>query len=209
MRAGPASKNSHQPSVSTSVPPWDPGMLDLWHSQGLSGCDDLKWTELNWSECDWMAEMYVKKIWIEHNWIPVRGSSWIQMYNSISGVVYEDIVFQRGLPPHAQDVSDFSPNVSTFLKRCPGRYLGISGRYPIVSKSNRSHVDIFRFSFVKLRYSLYIPLKMFGKFVWGLELQLVISQTQRAARGQRLTTGGRRSMQGSWQSRKLIKFNLH
>ena len=37
---------------------------------------------------------------------------------------------------------------------CPGKILGTIGRDPSVSKSNRLHVDIFRFSFFDSRYVL-------------------------------------------------------
>ena len=40
-----------------------------------------------------------------------------------------------------------------------GRILGIIGWDPSICKSNRSHVDILRFSFIKLGYILQIPLK--------------------------------------------------
>ena len=36
--------------------------------------------------------------------------------------------------------------------QCPGRFLGITSRCPSVPESNRVHVDIFRFSFIKLGY---------------------------------------------------------
>ena len=40
-----------------------------------------------------------------------------------------------------------------------GRFLGITGWHPSACKSNRLHVDILRFSFIKLGYTLYIPLQ--------------------------------------------------
>ena len=40
-----------------------------------------------------------------------------------------------------------------------GRFLGIIGWDPSVCKSNRLYVDILRFSFIKWRYFLQIPLK--------------------------------------------------
>ena len=40
-----------------------------------------------------------------------------------------------------------------------GKFLGIAGQNPSDSKSSWLHVDIFRFCYIHLRYSLYIPLK--------------------------------------------------
>jgi hypothetical protein len=37
-----------------------------------------------------------------------------------------------------------------FVEQSLGIFLGIIDRHPSVSKSNRSHVDIFRFFFIKL-----------------------------------------------------------
>ena len=45
------------------------------------------------------------------------------------------------------------------------RFLGITGWDPSVCKSNRLHVHILRFSFIKLGYSLYIPLKLSAIFL--------------------------------------------
>ena len=39
-------------------------------------------------------------------------------------------------------------------KQCPGRFLGIIGPYPGVSKSNQLYDDVFRFFFIKLGYIL-------------------------------------------------------
>ena len=47
---------------------------------------------------------------------------------------------------------------------CPGRILGIINQDPSVSKTNRLHVDICHFFFVKLRNILYVPTK---KPNWG------------------------------------------
>jgi hypothetical protein len=44
------------------------------------------------------------------------------------------------------------------LGSCWRRILGITVRDSIVHESNRLHVDIFRFFFIKLRYILLIPL---------------------------------------------------
>ena len=46
-----------------------------------------------------------------------------------------------------------------------GRFLGITGWDPSVCKSNRLHVDILRFSFIKLGYILWIPLKWSVSFL--------------------------------------------
>jgi hypothetical protein len=43
----------------------------------------------------------------------------------------------------------------------------------------------------------------------GEIIQIGSLNKKRAARGQRPIDGGRRSLQGRWQSRKLINFNLH
>ena len=43
--------------------------------------------------------------------------------------------------------------------QCSGRFLGITGWDPGVCKSNRLHVHILRFPFIKLEYILYIPLE--------------------------------------------------
>ena len=40
------------------------------------------------------------------------------------------------------------------MKHCPGRFLGITSRYPSVPKSNRPDDDIFQFPFIKLGYIL-------------------------------------------------------
>ena len=40
-----------------------------------------------------------------------------------------------------------------------GSFLSITGSNPSVCKSNRLPVDVLRFSFIKLRYILWIPLK--------------------------------------------------
>ena len=47
----------------------------------------------------------------------------------------------------------------------PGRFWGIIGQVPSVSKSNRLHVVIFRFFFINLRYILWIPLKWWVIFL--------------------------------------------
>ena len=47
-----------------------------------------------------------------------------------------------------------------------GRFLGITtGWYPSVCKSNRLYVGILRFSYIKLGYFLYIPLKRSAIFL--------------------------------------------
>ena len=46
-----------------------------------------------------------------------------------------------------------------------GRFLGIPGWDPSVCKSHRLHVDILRFSFIKLGHILYIPLKWWVIFL--------------------------------------------
>ena len=46
-----------------------------------------------------------------------------------------------------------------------GRFLGNTGWDPRVCKSNRLHVDILRFSFIKLGYILQIPLKWSVNFL--------------------------------------------
>ena len=46
-----------------------------------------------------------------------------------------------------------------------GRILGITGWDPSVCKSNRLHVHILRFSFSKLGYILWIPLRWSVKFL--------------------------------------------
>ena len=50
-------------------------------------------------------------------------------------------------------------------KPVPGKYLGIVGQDLSDSKSNRLHVDIFRFCFVRLKYILWIPLKRSVNFL--------------------------------------------
>ena len=37
-------------------------------------------------------------------------------------------------------------------EQCPGRFLGIIGQHPGLSKSNWLHVVIFQFFFITLRY---------------------------------------------------------
>ena len=44
-------------------------------------------------------------------------------------------------------------------EQCLGRFLGIIGRDPNISKFNRLHVDNFQYFFINVRYILYIPLK--------------------------------------------------
>ena len=74
------------------------------------------------------------------------------------------VVIKKTLPDHPRGrrerkgpgnyhIHICSPN------QCPGRFLGITGQYPSVCKSNQLHVDILRFSFIKLGYILYILLK--------------------------------------------------
>ena len=48
-------------------------------------------------------------------------------------------------------------------KQCPGRFLGIIGRDPTVSKSNWLHIGIFHFIFINLRYILKFS-SMIGNF---------------------------------------------
>ena len=57
-------------------------------------------------------------------------------------------------------------------QQCPGKFLGIIGRYPSVSNPTGNMLTSFGF---RLGYILEIPFKMIGNFP---ELQPVISQTQ-------------------------------
>ena len=58
-------------------------------------------------------------------------------------------------------------------RQCPGRFLGIIGQNPSVSKSNRLYVVIFRFFFIDLRNISRITVK---RSVNHLEFQPVIPQ---------------------------------
>ena len=51
---------------------------------------------------------------------------------------------------------------------CPGKFLGILGRYPTVSKSNWVHGEILRFLFNRLEYILFLKK---SAIFWSLELQ--------------------------------------
>ena len=53
-------------------------------------------------------------------------------------------------------------------KQWSGRFLGITGWYPRVCKSNRLHVHIVRFSFIEMGYILQIPLKWSVNFLQSL-----------------------------------------
>ena len=52
------------------------------------------------------------------------------------------------------DSSQLDPSRPISMCHCPGRFLGINGQDPSVSKSNWLHVDIFRLFFIDLRYIL-------------------------------------------------------
>ena len=59
-------------------------------------------------------------------------------------------------------VSHFGDSISwlrAFPHQCSGRFLGITGWDPSVCLSNWLHVDILRFSFIKLGNILWLPLK--------------------------------------------------
>ena len=66
----------------------------------------------------------------------------------------------------------YAPSEERRALQCSGRFLGIPSRDPSVPKSNRLHVDIFPFSFIKLGYILCIPLK-WSVISCSLELQPV------------------------------------
>ena len=65
------------------------------------------------------------------------------------------------------DINSKQPQHPSYIcpSQCPERFLGITNRYPSVFKSNRLHVDIFRYPFINLGYILYIPLKWSVIFV--------------------------------------------
>ena len=45
-------------------------------------------------------------------------------------------------------------SISCLLEPVPGKFLSIIGQDPSDSKSNQLHVDIFRFCFIHLRYTV-------------------------------------------------------
>ena len=67
---------------------------------------------------------------------------------------------------------------STTVKQCPGRLLGIIGQNPSVSKSNRLHVVIFRFFFIKFEVYSINSSKMMGNSPEALNYTQLFSQTQ-------------------------------
>jgi hypothetical protein len=65
------------------------------------------------------------------------------------------------------------------LPPVPGKFLDIVGQDPSNSKSNRLHVDIFRFCFIHLKYIPRIPLKRSVSFMKPLNFNRLFLKLNR------------------------------
>ena len=88
-------------------------------------------------------------------------------------------------------------HVTGTWKQCLGRFLGIIGQNPSVSKSTKLHVDIFRFVFINLRYTFSKSSRLTGSFYDILNFNWLFLKLNQFICNQR-SVSSPRSLLGCW-----------